>query len=156
MSPPMGKGFQIKDNFEGYRYDFPVTQVLMLACGTGLAPIAAAIDSSIFGLKTTSYNSLFAKEGLLYIGAKTPEHLPCSADFKRWESQGVKIIPVISKPTSSWTGRTGYVQDALKQDGIKVPRNTGALICGYRGLIESSKELLLEAGVFEGRILLNF
>jgi len=33
--------------------DFPTCEVLMFACGSGLAPIAAAIDSGKLQLKTT-------------------------------------------------------------------------------------------------------
>jgi hypothetical protein len=30
------------------------------------------------------------------------------------------------------------------------------LLCGQRGMTDNVKELMLEAGVFEGRVLLNF
>ena len=156
MSCPQGNGFKIAENFDGYKYDFPTTQVLMLACGSGLAPIASAIDSSILGMRTTSYNSLFERRGLLYLGARTENHLPCKSDFARWEQAGIKIVPVLSQPSPGWKGRTGYVQDALKSDGVPVPRNIGVLLCGQRGMVENVKSLLLDAGVFEGRILLNF
>jgi len=156
MSDAQGSGFKMPEYFEKYKFDFPTTRVLMLATGSGVAPVAAAIESKIIGLKTTGYNSLFERQGLLYLGAKTSKHLPCSGDFQKWEQLGVKVVPVLSQPEADWTGRKGYVQDALKQDGVSVPRNTGVLICGQRGMVESTKSILLEAGVFEGRILLNF
>ena len=55
-----------------------------------------------------------------------------------------------------WKGAVGYIQDKLREDTVKVPKNTGALLCGMRGMTDNVKELLLESGVFEGRVLFNF
>jgi NAD(P)H-flavin reductase len=63
---------------------------------------------------------------------------------------------IIDLNSKGWTGRTGYVQDALRGDEVTVPRNTGVLLCGQRDMTDNVKQLLLDAGVFEGRILFNF
>jgi hypothetical protein len=47
------KGFQVEEYLDKYKMDFPTCEVLMFACGSGLAPIAAAIDSGKLQLKTT-------------------------------------------------------------------------------------------------------
>eukprot|EP01038_Epipyxis_sp_PR26KG_P008593 gene8593-11611_t len=160
ISIPMGKGYQIEEYFDKYKNDFPTTNILLLACGSGIAPIAAAIESNLLGLKTTKYNSLFARKAKLYIGAKTPAHLPLTEKYQEWEELGVTVIPVISRvddPKSlGWKGKTGYIQDVLREDEVSVPKNTAALLCGMRGMTDNAKELLLESGVFEGRILFNF
>lgn len=57
---------------------------------------------------------------------------------------------------SSWTGRTGFIQDAIKEDGIRVPRNTGVLVCGHKEMVEDVKAIASDAGVLEGRVLTNF
>lgn len=90
---------------------------------------------------------------------RTEAHLPLQHRYEAWRTMGLNVVPVLSQPSesSSWTGMTGYIQEMLKGEGaIKVPRNTGALLCGQRGMTDNVKELLLEAGVFEGRILMNF
>lgn len=104
----------------------------------------------------SSYTSLFPRQGTLYIGARTAAHLPLQERYEAWRSMGLTVVPVLSKPDANWVGQTGYVQDALKRDAVKVPRNSGALLCGQRGMVDNVREVMLEAGVFEGRILLNF
>ncbi len=76
---------------------------------------------------------------------------------------GVQVVPVVSQPDlpcvisgTVWNGRTGYVQNALEEDGVAIPRNSGALLCGVNGMCDSVRSMLLESGVFEGRILKNF
>lgn len=44
LSIALGKGFQIKEYFTNYKNDFPVNNVLLMACGSGIAPIVAAIE----------------------------------------------------------------------------------------------------------------
>jgi hypothetical protein len=43
------------------------------------------------------------------------------------EANGMIIVPVMSNPTGAWNGKKGYVQAVLKEDGVRVPRNTGML-----------------------------
>lgn len=156
VSVAQGKGFNYAEYFEKYKFDYPATNILLMACGSGIAPIASAIESNTLNLLTTAYNSLQSRKAKLYIGARTESHLPFQSKYKEWESKGVTVIPVLSQPSNTWTGKKGYIQDALKEDKVLVPKNTGALLCGFRGMTDSVKETLLEAGVFEGRILLNF
>jgi NAD(P)H-flavin reductase len=132
LSDPQGSGFKIAEYFDRYKYDFPTTRVLMMACGSGIAPIASAIDSNLLGFGSISYNSLFARKGLLYLGVQSEKHIPCQKDFDRWEDAGIKIVPVCSRPTDRWKGDVGYIQDVLRKENVEVPRNTGALLCGHR------------------------
>jgi hypothetical protein len=47
----------------------------------------------------------------LYYGVQTPDDI-CFADkFPEWEGLGFQVVPVLSKPTEEWNGRTGYVQN---------------------------------------------
>ena len=154
VSEPQGYGYRISKFFDKYKFDFPTTHIMMVACGSGVAPIAAAIDSGVLGFKTTSYNSLFERRGVLYLGVKSEKHIPCKDEFKRWEDSGILVVPICSQATKEWQGRKGYVQDAIKSDMVDVPRNTGAILSGPRGMVKEVKSLLLESGVFEGRILL--
>jgi len=177
LSLPQGRGFQIDEYFNNYKKDFPVNSILLMACGSGIAPIAAALDSGKLGLKETSYESIFARKAKLYIGAKTESHLPFAEKYAEWAEKGVQVIPVLSQEgkgesAESKTGggggggagaaagslpmRRGYIQDALREDAVPVPKNCAVLLCGMRDMTDNVKELCLEAGVYEGRILLNF
>lgn len=160
VSVPLGNGFAIEEYFDKYKNDFPTNNILMFATGTGIAPIAATIDSALLKLQLTQYTSLFARKAKLYLGVRTPKHLPLRSKLDEWKRIGVEIIPVMSKKEESvalgWNGRFGYVQDVFKEDGVKVPRNSGVLLCGQKAMTTTVKELCLEAGVFEGRILFNF
>lgn len=149
-SQVLGNGFPIEENLEGHKYDFPTQNVILLATGTGIAPIKAAIESGQLGVEGS-------RTCRLYYGNRTPEEVPYADKFAAWEAKGVEVVPVISQPEgTNWDGRTGYVQTALEEDGIPIPRNSGALLCGQKEMADAAKALLSSAGVFEGRMLTNF
>jgi NAD(P)H-flavin reductase len=148
VSQVLGNGYNIAENVDGLKYDFPTQNVLLCAAGSGIAPIAAAIQSGLLQTTTRSCR--------LYYGERTAADLCFVDQFAAWENAGVEVVPVLSQPEPDWQGRAGYVQTALAEDGIAIPRNTAALLCGMKGMTESVKELLLAAGVFDGRVLFNF
>ena len=154
VSQVLGSGFPMEENLEGFKYDFPTQNVLLFANGSGIAPIRAAIES---GQLKVGPNS--GRTARLYYGVSTPSDMPYAEKFGKWEQNGVEVVPVVSRPEEcklEWIGRTGYVQNALEEDGVPIPRNSGALLCGVKGMAESVKDLLTKAGVFEGRVLTNF
>lgn len=152
----MGGGFPIEEECNGLKYDFPLQSVLLFANGSGIAPIRAAIESGQLQIGKPGQGGRTAR---LYFGCSTPDDMPYLSKFKEWEMSGVEVVPVISQPENckgEWTGRTGYVQSCLEEDGVAIPRNTGALLCGVKGMAESVKDCLAKAGVFEGRVMTNF
>jgi len=155
ISQVMGSGFPLKENLEGFKYDFPTQNVLLFATGSGIAPIRSAIESdqlSLSGGRTCT----------LYYGVRTPDDMPYVSKFSEWEARGVQVVPVVSQPDlpcesgTVWQGRCGYVQNALEEDGVAIPRNSAALLCGVKSMTESITSMLTESGVFEGRVLTNF
>jgi NAD(P)H-flavin reductase len=152
VSQVLGGGFPIEENLNSLKYDFPTQNVMLFAVGSGIAPIKAAIESG--QLRTGSNGG--GRSARVYYGERTPGDLCFTDHFARWEAAGVEVVPVLSQPPSSWGGRSGYVQNALEEDGVPIPRNSGALLCGMKGMAESVKDVLLKAGVFEGRVLTNF
>ena len=146
ISQVMGGGFAMQENFEGFKYDFPCQNVLLFANGSGIAPLRAAIESSQLNIAKPGQGGRTAR---LYYGVTTPADMPYADKFREWEMNGVEVVPVVSRPEEcEWNGRTGYVQNALEEDGVPIPRNSGALLCGVKGMAESVKDLLAKAGEF--------
>lgn len=153
ISQVLGNGFPMEENLEGFKYDFPTQNIMLFAAGSGIAPIKAAIESDQLNVAKAGGGGRTAR---LYYGVRNPDELCFVDSFGQWEEKGFQVVPVLSQPPGDWEGRTGYVQAALEEDGVPIPRNSGALMCGMKGMAESVKDVLTKAGVFEGRILTNF
>lgn len=117
----------------------PSKNLILLATGTGIAPIKAILEelaaSSSGG--TTEFEYIY-----LYWGGRVQGDiywLPEFADLP------LKFIPVLSR-ASDWSGRTGYVQDAVIADQIELGFSS-VYACGSETMIHSAREKLVAAGL---------
>lgn len=141
VTDPQGKGFPI-DRHRGQN-------LLLIGVGTGIAPLRAVLLSALgrrgdFGELTFVY------------GVLTPDHLCYPEDLRRWPREGVRVHLTVTFPEGTgWTGRSGFVQDLIK-DLRPDPANTVALLVGMKEMVEANTRLLQELGFPGEKILLNF
>lgn len=158
MSPVGGKGFPMGKldllSYPAIPEEEKPMDLLLFATGSGIAPIRAAVEAVLNGIGARQRRSV-----KLFYGARYPQRMAYMDRFKLWEQDGMEVIPVMSRPGESkeaWTGKTGYVQDVLKEVGVPNPKQTAALLCGVKGMTEDVKRYLIEQGVPEDKILFNF
>ncbi len=92
--------------------DTPNQAMIMLASGTGFAPIKAMIEHSLFVGSTRPIH--------LYWGGRQLADLYAHDLALSWAQQysHIQYVPVLSEPapTSHWQGRTGFVHQAVMAD----------------------------------------
>ncbi|XP_072959631.1 fruit protein pKIWI502 [Typha angustifolia] len=141
----MGRGFEI----EKISPPDAVNTVFIFATGSGISPIRALIESGFSANKRTDVR--------LYYGARNLQRMAYQERFKDWESTGVRIIPVFSRPDDSWKGEKGYIQTAFfRAKQILNPSSTGAVLCGHKQMTEDVTSVLVADGVSKDKILKNF
>lgn len=148
LSPAMGKGFDLA--CEAWA-SAEVSQVGVFATGSGIAPMRAVIESG----------ALDGKVSRFYVGARTSEAMAYGDRFDAWKRRGVEVVPVLSKGGDSWSGRSGYVQEAFRQDeergeGFVLAARHGAVLCGQKEMVQAVRQVYADLGVPEDRTLLNF
>ena len=86
--------------------------IIMLASGTGFAPIKSIVEHMI--------HQGIQRPVTLYWGGRRPADLYMHELVQSWSQtvSGFKYIPVISDalPEDGWSGRTGFVHKAVMQD----------------------------------------
>ena len=119
--------------------------IVLLASGTGFAPIKAVIEHMQFKGIT--------REATLYWGGRRPADLYQSAwiEARLAEMPNLRYVPVVSNalPDDEWTGRTGFVHEAVLQD---LPDLSGHEVyaCGAPIVIESAqRDYVTKAGLPE-------
>jgi CDP-4-dehydro-6-deoxyglucose reductase, E3 len=84
--------------------------IVMVASGTGFAPIKAMCESMLAkGMK---------RKVTLYWGCRTKRDLYMLEVPSAWSDPNFKFVPVLSDPTPecAWTGRKGFVHRAVMED----------------------------------------
>lgn len=90
--------------------EVPDRRAILIATGTGFAPIKSIVENSI---KTGATRPLH-----LYWGANTESDLYMLDLVQRWAQSHdwFSFTPVVSGPSPAWTGRTGFVHQAVQAD----------------------------------------
>jgi CDP-4-dehydro-6-deoxyglucose reductase len=99
--------------------------VLMLAGGTGFAPLKGMIEQA----RATRLFETSGRSVHLYWGVRAERDLYLGALPAAWERDRpwFRWTPVLSEPDAGWRGRTGFVHDALLAD----LRAAGAALAGF-------------------------
>ena len=119
--------------------------IVLLASGTGFAPIKAIIEHMQFMGIT--------RDAVLYWGGRRPHDLYMDEWVKARcaEMPHLKYVPVVSDalPEDGWSGRTGFVHQAVLQD---LPDLSGhqVYVCGAPIVVDSArKDFVEKAGLPE-------
>jgi CDP-4-dehydro-6-deoxyglucose reductase, E3 len=106
--------------------------IIMLASGTGFAPIKAIIESMIESGQTRPIS--------LYWGGRALKDLYLHDLALTWAAQHahIRYVPVLSDDLTAWTGRTGFVHQAIIAD---VPDMSGYEVyaCGAPIVVKSAQ-----------------
>lgn len=117
--------------------------VIMMATGTGFAPIKAMIEHAISTGEINRRNFQF------YWGGRSEEDLYMADVVRGWDEMhpGFQFIPVLSRPPSDGAGavRVGYVQDQVLRDH---PDLSGfdVYACGSPGMIADADQRFTALG----------
>lgn len=123
---------------EGPAGDFylrPTTApVVLLASGTGFAPVKALVEHAIAGGT--------ARPMRLYWGGRKPADLYLDALCRQWAASlpWFDYVPVVSDPApeDAWSGRTGLVHQATLQDYADLARHE-IYACGAPQMVAAAQ-----------------
>jgi CDP-4-dehydro-6-deoxyglucose reductase len=108
--------------------------IVLVASGTGFAPIKSIIESSVHRQVT--------RPMVLYWGARRPKDLYLNALAEKWarEQPNFRYVPVISeaRPEDAWTGRTGFVHRAVMEDLPDLSAHQ-VYACGVPIMVDSAR-----------------
>jgi CDP-4-dehydro-6-deoxyglucose reductase, E3 len=114
--------------------------IVMLATGTGLAPLKAMLES----LKGDGD----CPPVHLYWGARTEADLYLDAQIRAW-GEGLyefHYVPVLSRAGEGWSGRRGHVQQAVIEDLGDELGDCAFYLCGSPAMIGDAKKALAARG----------
>jgi CDP-4-dehydro-6-deoxyglucose reductase, E3 len=109
--------------------------IVLVASGTGFAPIKSIIESSVHRKVT--------RPMVLYWGARRPKDLYLNSLPESWarEHPHFRYIPVISeaRPEDQWNGRTGFVHRAVMEDLPDLSAHQ-VYACGVPIMVDSARK----------------
>ncbi|HRL26219.1 2Fe-2S iron-sulfur cluster-binding protein [Alcaligenes sp. SDU_A2] len=113
--------------------------MVMVATGTGIAPIRAILESLLDNADCPPVS--------LYWGMNRPEDLYLAQEFASWADRlcEFQFVPVLSHADQDWSGARGYVQQQVCRD-IPDLSEHAVYLCGSPVMIEQAQALFAEHG----------
>jgi len=122
-----------------YLRDCAGRDLVLLATGTGYAPIAAMLQDLAERPAAAQPRSL-----QLLWGARQARDLYAAP--RHPGLPGLQYTPVLSRAGADWTGARGHVQDLLLQQPHEWSR-TQVYACGSPAMVQAARQRLLQAGL---------
>ena len=114
------------------------TNLVFMATGTGIAPIKAILEELESNLELTSDKVIY-----IFWGGRKEQDLYWKPEFKKLN---LHFVPVLSRPESNWTGKTGYIQQAVLDESIELG-NSVVYACGSDVMINAARNTLCSSGL---------
>lgn len=113
--------------------------IVFIATGTGIAPVRSILESLLDDDDCPPVS--------LYWGMRTEQDLFLKEEFESWFDRlyEFNFVPVLSKPSTQWQGRNGYVQYALKED-LADASEYSFYICGSPEMVADVKKMIISLG----------
>lgn len=107
--------------------------IILVAGGTGFAPIKSILEHLI--------EEQITRTVYLYWGARSEADLYLNELSENWmsENNNIRYIPVLSQAESTWSGKTGYVHQAVLDDFSDL-EPFDIYVCGPPAMIIAAKE----------------
>lgn len=124
----------------------PFRDSVLVATGTGIAPFRSYLLSPSLRENPARVTLLFGarhESGLLY--------RPLFEQLAE-ERVGFRFLSTLTRPTPSWTGRTGRVQNHL-DEALDGRHDLDVYVCGLKAMVEDVRNLLKKKGFDRKQII---
>jgi ferredoxin-NADP reductase len=140
-----GDGIEIRPPLGMFVLRNPARDSVFIATGTGIAPFRSILKAQ---LKETS------QALTLVFGVRHESHLMYRDEFEEMARRfpHFRFLPTLSRPTESWTGRSGHVQAHLRE-AIGERRDVDVFLCGLKLMVDDVRNILKEMGFERKQIL---
>ena len=128
-----------------YFHESDYQPMIFAATGTGFAPIKAILESLLDNDDCPPIH--------FYWGMRDESELYLLDEIQSWASRLYEFtfIPVLSRAPQSWTGRRGYVQNAIAEDFDDLSEHS-IYLCGSPHMIQDAKAIVGLAGAQMSKI----
>ena len=150
ITGPVGKEMLLPDDEEA--------NVIMLATGTGIAPMRTYLRRMFEPAEREKNGWAFRGKAWLFMGAPTTANLLYDADFEHYQSQfpdNFRYTKAISREQQNAKGGRMYIQDRVLENAeeifswIENPK-THVYMCGLRGMEPGIDEAMTAAAAAKG------
>jgi CDP-4-dehydro-6-deoxyglucose reductase len=141
-----GDEVEYKGPYGVFVFRNPPADSILVATGTGITPFRSMLQERL--------PKEPARQFTLVFGARHEHGLLYRAEFERLAAEypNFRFIPTLTRPTESWTGRTGRIHGPVAWV-LGDRRDMDVYICGLAEMVNELRTALKEIGLDRKRII---
>lgn len=128
--------------------------IVLIGAGVGVTPLLSMLETIADDEEQLAHHSAERREVHLWLGNRDEASITGLDRIEALQARmPLQVVHVLSKPSDSWTGARGHIDDAFIREHL--PEDHGDhtyLVCGPDPLMDAAEHALLAAGVPRGRI----
>lgn len=134
-----GQEIDIKGPLGAFVWREPVRDSVLVATGTGIAPMRGLLHHLLPDDREHRFTLVF--------GVRYESNILYRAEFEclAREYPNFTFLPVVSRPSDTWTGLTGHVQEPVLAS-IGDRRDIDVYICGMKAMVDDLRTRLKALG----------
>ena len=119
---------------------------IMLSGGIGITPLRCMIEYA-------THKKLKVPITLFYAN-RNPEEIAFKKDLDEWQklNKNLKVVYTVNEEDEKWTGLTGYVDEKMIKNNVKISKDTLFYICGPPAMVDAMVNLLKSIKIDDARI----
>ncbi len=145
-SLPIGAEVEIEGPFGRFLFGYELPKVAFLTGGIGVTPVRSMLRDLV---DTQGAGRVAGQVIVVFYGSMTDDGIVYKEDFDVFEAQipGLRVVHVITKPSDSWTGHSGYISADLVRVELPDPQAWTYYMVGPPPMVAAMDKMMTELEV---------
>lgn len=151
---PLGAEVQFEGPMGRFLFKYEAPKIAFLTGGIGITPIRSILRHLV---DTGGEGRTEGQELVLFYGSMTEEGIPYKNELDEFARtiSGLRVLHVITKPSESWQGYTGFITADIVRAELGDPREWTYYIVGPPPMITAMEKVMEQLGIPESQRLIE-
>jgi ferredoxin-NADP reductase len=133
---PIGQSIDISEAQGFFLLEEPQRPILMIATGTGISPFRSMLEGFAASGKSLPRTTVL-------LGVRSEQDILFAKEFDALRANTrLQFLTTLSRPSDSWSGLKGYVQDHIPQLVHNLGADCDVYVCGLNKMVKDVRSVL--------------
>ena len=151
---PLGAEVQMEGPYGGFLFKPLAPRICFLTGGIGLTPVRSMLK---YLVDTNGASRIDGQELVLLYGSMTDDGILYREELEVFGQSipGLRVVHVITKPSASWTGYSGFINADVVRAELADPNSFAFYVVGPPAMIDAMWKVVRELEIPEAQILVE-
>jgi ferredoxin-NADP reductase len=151
---PIGAEVEIDGPYGRFLFGFERPRIAFLTGGIGVTPVRSMLR---YLADTGGERRVAGQELVVFYGSMTEDGIVYKEDFDWFEKviPGLRVVHVITRPTESWRGYSGFINAGVIRAELPEPTQWTYYVVGPPPMVSAMEKVLEQLGVPRDQVVME-